>query len=301
MAVSIIGAGAIGLLFAAKLRQAGIDVTLYTRTEKQANMLKEKGICFCFDEKEERISVNASKLAAKTNLLDTAVIIAVKQHQLNDVFPILQQNSQGKIFLFVQNGMGHLAHLAKLRQCQIFLGAVEHGAAKACDNKVIHTGVGKTKIAAYSSMEQNALPSFMHLWSSEHFPIEYQSDWHQMLAAKLAANAVINPLTAIFRITNGTLLTNSYYKYLMRKLFDEAYQALQPKLNETELWNYVINVCEQTANNHSSMLKDLQAGRRTEIDAISGYILEKAKKQQIDAPYTTFVFHSIKAQEYVDL
>src|SRR5690606_69523 len=106
------------------------------------------------------------------------------------------------------------------------------------------------------------------------------------LAYKLVANAVINPLTAIFQVTNGTLLTNDYLFKLMRNLFHETVRVLE--LEEQKLWDYVVTICKQTAKNQSSMLRDIQAKRRTEIDAISGYIIERAKEQGINVPYTIF-------------
>lgn len=301
MAVSIIGAGAIGLLFAAQLQQNGIDVTLYTRTTTQANKLEAEGLYLLQHGHRYHVPVRAQTLTKKTNIPDSFIIVAVKQYQLDDVFPILKQNSHGKLFLFLQNGMGHLTYLEKIEECQIFLGIVEHGAKKISENEVIHTGIGQTKIAPFRNIEQDSVPPIVQTWKRPDFPFEIQMDGHEMLTKKLVVNAVINPLTAIFQVTNGTLLTNEYLHKLMQLLFNETIHVLQ--LDKNVLWNYVITVCQQTANNHSSMLRDIQVKRQTEIDAISGYIIKLAKKQNQNVPYTTFVFNSIKAheQQYLQL
>lgn len=298
VAVSIIGAGSIGLLFAAHLKQAGLDVTLYTRTQKQAKKLEEEGLYLSYDGKDRHVSVRANRLTKEEVISDSIIIVTVKQYQLKDVLPNLKQNSYGKSLLFVQNGMGHLTYLKELPHCQIVLGIVEHGATKISENRVIHTGVGKTKVAYFTETENNTLPTFMQSWDTQLFPIEFQVDWYEMLAYKLVANAIINPLTAIFQVTNGTLLTNDYLLKLMRGLFAETVQVLQ--LDEQKLWDYVVTICEQTANNQSSMFRDIQAKRRTEIDAISGYIIARAKEQNKNVPYTTFVYHGIKAYEQSD-
>ncbi len=54
------------------------------------------------------------------------------------------------------------------------------------------------------------------------------------------------------------------------------------------VWQMVRNVCEGTSRNTSSMLADVRANRQTEINAIVGYVLEEAKKQQLPVPTLQF-------------
>lgn len=295
MSVSIIGAGAIGLLFAAYLKKANVDVAVYARTEEQAEIIRSQGLYLASGEGEANFKVRAKTLTPDQPLEDDIILVAVKQYQLNDLEPILRKNRKGKIFLFLQNGLGHLTLLEDLDDCQILLGIVEHGAKKVAPNKVIHTGIGKTNVAYFTNDNDFAEPSFIRAWNQRKFPFVYQTDWYEMAAYKLVANAVINPLTAMFRVNNGQLLKNPYLHQLMRSLCLETIQVLQ--LERDSLWEYVVSICKQTAANQSSMYRDLQAKRLTEIDAISGYIIEKAKLQNIDVPYTTFVYNGIKALE----
>lgn len=295
MAVSIIGAGAIGLLFAAYLKKADVDVTVYTRTDEQAEIIRREGLYLIVDDEKTNVEVRAKSLASDETIEDEMIIVCVKQYQMNDLKQILRKNSKGKIFLFLQNGLSHLSFLKELNDCQILLGVVEHGAKKIAQNRVIHTGIGQTNIAYFSSVQMKAEPAFFRNWNQVQFPFVFRSDWYEMAAYKLIANAVINPLTAIFRVKNGQLLTNPYLRTLMRLLWLETVQVL--RLPSEQLWDYVVDICEKTRANESSMLRDIEAKRLTEIDAISGYIIEQAKMQNINVPYTTFVYNSIKALE----
>ena len=56
-------------------------------------------------------------------------------------------------------------------------------------------------------------------------------------------------------------------------------------------------VCRITAGNRSSMLKDLENGRQTEIDAILGYVLHEAQQTKQDCPMTRFLYMMIKGKE----
>lgn len=295
MGVSIIGAGSIGLLFAAYLSKIGIRVTLYTRTAQQADLLNKDGLLFRYGEKKKNFSICAAQLTPNTEITDPFVIVSVKQHQLKEIMPVIKENRHNKCFLFIQNGMGHLPFLGELNHCSIILGIVEHGAMKLSGNEVNHTGYGKVKIASFDEEIDEEKSVFIESWSQHQFPIEIQQDWYKMLADKLVVNALINPLTAIYRIKNGTLVKNGCFTKLMRQLYEETVSVL--KIQNDGLWEHVVSICEKTAKNESSMLRDIKLKRRTEIDAISGYILSLAKEHKKTLPYTEFVFTSIKALE----
>jgi 2-dehydropantoate 2-reductase len=59
----------------------------------------------------------------------------------------------------------------------------------------------------------------------------------------------------------------------------------------------VLKICKNTANNRSSMLKDIEAGRLTEIEAILGYLLDEAAKQKKHAPQIETLYYLIKGKE----
>ncbi|MCT8139034.1 hypothetical protein H1D32_15800 [Anaerobacillus sp. CMMVII] len=115
------------------------------------------------------------------------------------------------------------------------------------------------------------------------------------MGKKLVVNGVVNPLTAIFKVTNGELLTNPYYFQLMRKIFEEISSVFS--CNDLE-WQRIIEVCKKTSQNRSSMLSDIEAKRETEIEAITGYILDKAALQNKELPLNQFIYNSIKGLEY---
>jgi len=58
-----------------------------------------------------------------------------------------------------------------------------------------------------------------------------------------------------------------------------------------------MEICQKTAKNRSSMLKDVEAHRKTEIDAILGYVVLEAEKQNIKAPLTENFYHMLKGKE----
>lgn len=82
---------------------------------------------------------------------------------------------------------------------------------------------------------------------------------------------------------------------MMEQVFREV--AFLVSEEQEMVWEMVRGICERTSHNTSSMLADVRANRQTEIDAIVGYVLEKAKKQQRPVPTLQFLFDAIKGLE----
>ncbi|ALC91088.1 hypothetical protein AM500_15780 [Bacillus sp. FJAT-18017] len=290
MRIAVIGGGSIGLLFAAYL-QNRFDVLLYTRTIEQAEAINKSGITIRRGNEPFNAKVVAKPLAVGLPNVDLA-IIAVKQYHLESV--LMQLDGIPNV-LFLQNGMGHLKFFEKLTGCNIFVGSVEHGALREGPAFVSHNGIGVTKAAVVKG--DGELLKELAAISRTNFPFLVEEDYYMMLASKLSANAVINPLTAILRVQNGELITNSYFEKMLEDVFAEVVDILGFKDKAGQL-KLVKEICKKTAENRSSMLKDIESGRMTEVDAILGYLLEQAGDMGKSVPLITAFYHMIKGIEW---
>lgn len=289
MKIGIIGGGAIGLLFANYLSEKH-DVTIYTRTLAQAELLNRDGLHFIVNGQATAKKVRAKELSNDIKNQEL-VLITVKQYHLADLLPFIQNIDIP--LLFLQNGYGHIEYLHTLHSPALFVGVVEHGALRHNQNTIEHTGLGKTKLAIFHG-DWSGLPIFDE--QIAFFPFELHSDYHTMLLEKLIVNSVINPLTAILGVPNGELVNNPYYEQLMYQYIQELADILQIENAEATM-EHVKQVCQVTAGNRSSMLKDLENGRLTEIDAILGYVLKKAEQKGKNQHITQFLYRMIKGKE----
>ncbi|WP_423409951.1 2-dehydropantoate 2-reductase [Heyndrickxia sp. MSNUG] len=293
MKIAIIGGGSLGLLFSYYLSEKH-EVHLYTRTQQQADLINTHGLHrIKLGDKRTTHNVYAAPLHDWQGTVDMA-IIAVKQYQLPEIIPMLTAKAVGSL-LFLQNGYGHIKLLKDLTVLPIFVGSVEHGAVRSNGNTVIHNGVGVTRAALYKGSE-NLLRELSASLASD-FPLIHEDDYESMLIKKLVVNSVINPLTAILNVKNGDLIKNPYYKGIFVNLFDECAQVLELH-NKEDYFENLLNVCKKTAENYSSMYKDLENGRKTEIDAILGYLLEEAARKNIKAPLIHNYYDCIKGKEH---
>ncbi|MFD2443416.1 2-dehydropantoate 2-reductase [Bacillus sp. CGMCC 1.16607] len=291
MKIGIIGGGSIGLLFAFYLSEE-YEVTIYTNTFEQADAIKKNGILLKHKNNEQTRFVNSNWIKQWSGQEDLT-IIAVKQYHLEDLISKLKEQQIKKTnYIFLQNGMGHLKFLKELNADVIFVSSVDHGAYRESFHSVLHNGIGQAKLAQYKG--EFDLPQAF--FSIPNFSIVMEKDYFEMLLKKLVANSVINSLTAVLRVTNGEIINNPHYFCNVQNLFNEIEEILQLKQGEI-YFNEVINICHKTSSNRSSMLKDLESKRPTEVDAILGYILEEAEVKNVKAPICQTLYHIIKGSE----
>ncbi|WP_264191377.1 2-dehydropantoate 2-reductase [Metabacillus litoralis] len=289
MDIGVIGAGSLGLLYSYYLSK-NYSITLYTNKVAQADSLNNNGLTIHRDNNQYHRNIHASA-ARKYN--EQFLIVTVKQYQLKDIIEILK-STPAKIILFLQNGMGHLELLSEISHHQIILGISEHGALKMNETTVQHTGIGLTKLALFNN--QTDIKSIQQIIEHQHplFSIKLYPEWEKMLKEKLIVNATINPLTSLLRVKNGALINEPYFNKLFHELFLEVVHVLGES-DVDELWLHVQKICENTAENISSMYKDLQQGNQTEIDSILGYLIDNAQNK--DIPYIRFLYQAIKGIE----
>jgi 2-dehydropantoate 2-reductase len=297
MNIGIIGAGAIGLLYAYQFSVL-FPVTLYTRRPEQCKELKDKGITLV----EENLpvgnrQVTVKHLSEKTRLKEEIIIVAVKQYALQDIMPYLLKLNKDQSVLFLQNGMAHLKQAEKIENAQLLIGVVEHGVKKLDDVTVNWTGKGLTKVAPFRS--DPSVTRFLNIWEnglSESFRFQKSNSYQNILVEKLVVNAIINPLTTLYRVKNGQLVQNRFYKETMFAMYLEVSFLIE--LEERDrVWDHVVDICSSTAENWSSMQRDIEFGRRTEVDSILGYLIILAEEQGEKVPLTEFIYRSIKGLE----
>jgi 2-dehydropantoate 2-reductase len=289
MNIGIIGGGSIGLLFAYYLNQ-NATVTIYTRTAEQAEKINTDGICLKYKEHLQHTYVTAKTLDSWLGQ-DELTIVTVKQYQLSTVLKKISGASGYGRLLFLQNGMGHIKPLKKIKNNEIYIGSVEHGAYRDSATSVTHNGVGVTRLAVLNG-EIAFLKDFISK-SPNLFPFTIEENYYEMLIKKLVVNAIINPLTAVLRVRNGELMKNPHYYIILKNMFQELMMIL--KLDrQDQYFEQVLKVCENTANNRSSMLKDIEHHRETEVDAILGYLLEEAEIKGVQAPLIQTFYHLVK-------
>lgn len=290
----VLGAGAIGCLLASKLHRSGTETTLIVRG---ATAAPRTDLNVSFQQKTSQFNLPLSvagdhdsitHLLVTTKAYDVAVAVNSVAHRLAPKCTIL----------LLVNGMGIAEQLREeLPQQEVFCGTTTHGAYRLAAREIVHAGSGATRIGQQGRDQQKAPPWFTQ-WSQALDDCIWDADIDSALWSKLAVNCVINPLTALYGCRNGELGTQQALRLEVARLCEEiviisraaGFTGTAENLEET-----VATVISGTAQNQSSMLQDLQHGQRTEIDYITGYLLEVASRLGIDAPHNTNLLKRLQA------
>jgi len=304
MRIDVVGAGSLGLLLAGSL--AGVPaarVRVVARTSEQAADLARDGVAVAGLDGRERVApVDGACFCDADGTAGEAdwTLLATKQTHWDDAlvrFAVRAAAAGSRLLLF-QNGVGHREKLAAAGADpeRLHLAVTTEGAAKTSARSVAHTGAGRTVVGGG---DLEPLEKIAALLREAGFVTDVARDIERHVWRKLLVNSIINPLTAVLRVENGALPSSPHYLELMRSLHDEALAAL-PDLgleDPEEAWRQVLTVCEKTAANRSSMLQDVLAGRRTEIDYITGAVLQRAKASGVRAPTHAALYRMVKGIE----
>jgi 2-dehydropantoate 2-reductase len=229
-------------------------------------------------------------IAAITHLLVTTKAYDVS-NAVADVAHRLDERCQ---LLLLVNGMGlaealHLDHPA----LDIYCGTTTEGAYRVAPRHIHHAGTGQTRIG--KAGQRGPAPWFGQ-WPRAIDNCTWDAAIDEALWLKLAINCAINPLTAIHDCRNGELAQRQHLTSELNELCNEIAtisRAAGFENTAANLKQAVNAVVAGTADNHSSMLQDVRAGRRTEIDHITGYLLAAARRHGIAAPHNTTLLASI--------
>jgi len=176
------------------------------------------------------------------------------------------------------NGMQHIDDIHLVApECTLFLATTTAGCHRSGEQWVA-AGEGKTLVGR---PDASAAPSWFGTWQKGIPSLEWCSDINERLVETVAINACINPLTAVHRVKNGALLIDPYQREadqiiaeVENILTELGYAQLASRIEQT-----VRTVMADTADNTSSMLSDVMAGRRTEVDSIVGWLLQQSEQE----------------------
>lgn len=297
----VLGAGSLGLLFASRLARNGQAVTLLVRPAKTSAL--SLGVTL----KESPGGLAKRQFMRVLSEPDPAVqidrlILATKAGQAAQALADWQAclTPQAEV-LMLQNGLGSQAEVAEMMAPgQTLLAAsVTEGAYLEAPAAVVHAGKGKTLLGRWSGPGVHAAESWVTRLTVAGLEAEKVEPIRPVLWQKLAVNAVINPLTATRGVENGALAARDF-KPQVECLVEEVlavFKRLGIPEPEGGLAYRVEQVILATAANRSSMLQDVEAGRKTEIDYITGSLLKAAKPLKLHLPLSEKLYQEIKAGE----
>lgn len=276
----IIGAGAIGNLFAHTLAASGLSVSLVLRAPEAV------AATLTLEREGERINRQFAITAAAAATPIQQLLVTTKAYDVSGAIASVRHRLRpGASVVLLVNGLGfgeaaaQLAPAATLYQATTTEGVFRRSRWHAC-----HAGRGQTLVGAALG---GPVPPWFAAWEQFDSHCTWHPDIAQALWHKLAINCAINPLTAVHRCRNGELGQRPELAAQVRELCAEI-AAVSTAAGFTDtaasIENAVFEVIANTADNRSSMLQDVLANRPTEIDFITGHLVAKGRLLGLPTP-----------------
>ncbi|HSF17532.1 MAG TPA: ketopantoate reductase family protein [Vicinamibacteria bacterium] len=290
----VFGAGAVGSLVAARLSRI-CNVTIVGR-EDHISVVCRRGL-----EVRGITELVATDLKAATHIDEVAapevVLVTVKSNDTRDAVEALRPFWNEALFVSLQNGLGNEEILAE--HVPRVLGAViNQGVTYVEPGIVFHAGERETLFAPFAGSDLEDARRVVRTFVDAGIPARAVPDIRRDLWAKTILNAAVNPVTALLSKRTGELLDEelaSVLEAIVRESVAIA-RASGIELDVAEILESLRAVAQATKDNKSSMLQDLERGRPTEIDAINGALVERARALSVPAPLNALLTHLVRAR-----
>ncbi|HUV61798.1 MAG TPA: 2-dehydropantoate 2-reductase [Thermoplasmata archaeon] len=282
MRICVFGAGSMGSALGGLLAE-GHEVVLVGR-KANVDRVRQDGLRLQGAVNKE-VMIDARETVSDIDPPDL-LVIATKAYSTQSVIEACRDwVASDTIVLTLQNGLGNLEKLRDWRGAQAIGGTTTMGALLIEPGVVDVASLGSTFIGA--DVDPETAEALASMFAAAGMPTKVTVDIQAELWAKATINACINPMTAILRVANGEIARVEALSMLVRDISQECEavaDACGIRLPYESMYQQAMVVAKNTASNRSSMLRDIELGRRTEIQSINGHICRAGLHARVPTP-----------------
>jgi len=298
--IAIIGAGAMGCLYGAKLSSAPENrVYLIDVWKEHIDAINSNGLLI----EEDGATVKYENLTASTDAAvcgyaDLAFVFVKSTLTKQAVQEAVSVFGPGTAAVTLQNGLGNIELISEVVGSEtVIAGTTAHGATMLGPGKIRHAGRGMTFIGELDGTATARIEAIRDVLNRSGIDTEISDNALGLVWDKLLVNVGINALTGITKLHNGELLDYPEIVELMELAVNEGKEVAKAKgvkLGFEDPVSHTMDVCRATAKNKASMLQDVLNHKKTEIDMINGAIVREGKLLGIAAPANIALTNMIK-------
>jgi 2-dehydropantoate 2-reductase len=298
--VCVVGAGAIGSLYAAHLATIG-EVVVLTRRDDHARALNEEGLRVSG---RHEFTARVTAAADPRDLPEFDVgIVATKATGLEDAAESLAGRFPAATMMTVQNGLGAEEAMRRHGRWQLVSAVTFMSGTKHSDTHVEYildtpTWLGPYGDTPFERVQEIAQALVASGLKAEALPDLLPAQW-----SKLIFNATVNGVSALTGLPHDAHFAaereDSDLGHLVHQLVDEGKRvaaAAGVELHD-DPWEMNVLATRRGSAHYPSMLEDVEARRPTEVELINGAVVREAARCGVDAPLHTALYRLVKARE----
>ena len=298
----MVGSGAVGSYFGARLQKSGQEVVFVARG-KQLAALREHGLTIRTPGGETHLpSVSATDDLASIGQADF-VLISVKTWQLGDILPKLASlRGSDTRFLTLQNGVEAPDQVAQVVGIEQTLGGLVRGFFEI-DAPGIVRHVGITPTINFGQIDGQRSPqaeTLLKILTAAGIQSEIAADIEVALWEKFMVVTATGGVSTVARSTIGEVRDYAPTRQTLRDVMGEI--AAVGKARGVKLSEDVVERVMKFADNiphaaTTSMYRDIVSGLPSELDAQTGAVVRLGKEASVATPINQFIYDSLILQE----
>jgi 2-dehydropantoate 2-reductase len=289
MRITIVGAGAMGASFGGVLAEHGADVWLIDDWQDHVDAINRVGLRIDGQGGDRIVQVRATSDPSRAAPADL-VLFFVKSYQTAEAarkaLPVATDNT---VFLTLQNGYGnHELIQGVVGRGRTVLGTTFHSAVLNGPGHVTHANASETTIGEPDHIRTERVERVAQALTEGGIPVSVTDRIMDDVWSKLYVNAVFNATCAVTGYRSGEIGTFDASRDWATMLATETLaviKALGVTLHFDDPIGKLWQISAGAGQAKTSMLQDVQAGRRTEIDFINGAVVEAARRVGLPAPF----------------
>lgn len=301
MKIAILGAGALGCAFGGRLAQAGHEVQLLARNPAHLRAINEDGLQLTIDGVEHLVEVAACRPDQARGPVDLVVLLTKTFHSdaaLSDARALLTPEVA---VLSLQNGLGNGECVSRhVAPENVLIGMSMTPADLTAPGQVSLRSSGQTMFMFADGQHRAFGEALETACQAAGINATYGADILSAIWEKVAFNSATNAMLGVTRSTPGILLQSSDAMALAKDLVAETIKVAHASgvdASEARVQELIALSASKHPDHKPSMLQDLLAGRRTEVDSINGAIVAQAKKLGLFAPLNEVLYRLVKTCE----
>jgi len=300
--IAVVGTGAMGSVYAGLLASAGHEVWAVDRWQEHVDAIRERGLRVEGASGDRVVRVRATTDAAEVGEAEL-VLIATKAMDVKAASESARVLvGPGTLVLSIQNGLGGPDIAASiLGENRVAIGvAGGFGASIVEPGRVHHHGLELLRLGERNGPATPRVEAIAQVWRAAGFNVQTDDDVDRFIWEKLICNVSFSGPCAVLGCTIGEVIADRHAWTVASRCGQEAFEvarALDVSLGFDDVGSYVRNFGLKIPGARPSMLLDLMAGRRSEIDFINGAIPRAARETGVATPFNEAVTALVKARE----
>lgn len=300
--IAVVGAGAMGSVYAGLLASAGNEVWAIDTWQEHIDAIRARGLRVEGASGDRTVRLDATTDASEPGPCDL-VIIATKADGVAaaaaSIKPLLRADT---LVLTIQNGLGAAERICRhLPPDNVLLGvAGGFGASIRGPGHAHHNGMELVRLGELGGGITERLERIGGVWRDAGFNVKCFEDINQLVWEKFVCNVTYSGSCTIFECTIAGVQANEHAWKVASTCAEEAYAAGVAKgvhFSFDDPVTHVRDFGRKIPNSRPSMLQDYLAKRPSEIDAINGMVPVVAREVGTAAPYNEVVTAIVKAKE----